>query len=116
MRLPLPSDPLGTICASLHSHHLPKWGLFIYRTDYRSDATWSTFIFTLHWNITNAHALLHAIDLAASLDMRVVSAPDGAGVDAVREMFMAWVECAEAKEELKDAPIDWGGADYPRYT
>jgi hypothetical protein len=47
-RLPLLGNPLGTIRASLHSHHLPKWGLLIYRCDYRSDATWNSFMATLH--------------------------------------------------------------------
>jgi hypothetical protein len=73
---------------------------------------------TLHWNMTHALSLLKATDLAASLDMRVQSdqaALDGASVDYVRDAFKAWVDGTEAKEELKDAPIDWGCADYPRY-
>jgi hypothetical protein len=118
-RLPLPGNPLNTIRASLHTHHLPKWGLLIYRCDYRSDATWDSFMATLHWNVTDALSLLKATDLAASLDMRVrsdLSALDCASVDRVRDAFKAWVDSTEAKEESKDAPLDWGGADYPRYT
>jgi hypothetical protein len=74
---------------------------------------------TLHWNVTDALSLLKATDLAASLDMRVrsdQSALDGASVDRVRDAFKAWVDSTEAKEETKDAPLNWGGADYPRYT
>jgi hypothetical protein len=69
--------------------------------------------------VTNSLSLLKATDLAASLDMRVWSdrsALDGASVDRVRDAFKAWVDSTEAKEETKDAPLDWGGADYPRYT
>lgn len=74
---------------------------------------------TLNWNVTDALSLLKATDLTASMDMRVradQSALDGASVNHVRNAFQAWVESAEAKEETKDAPLDWGGADYPRYT
>ncbi|KAI8943079.1 hypothetical protein NX059_001111 [Plenodomus lindquistii] len=116
--LPPPGDPVGTIRASLQSHYLPKWGFLIYRCDYRSDAAWDSFMGTLHWNVNRALSILKATDLAASLDLRVQSdqsALDGASVDRVRDLFEAWVNSAEAKEETKHAPLDWGGADYPRY-
>lgn len=74
---------------------------------------------TLQWNMANALSILNAPDLAPSLEMTVrsdQSALDGASVDQVRDAFKAWIDSTEAEEERKDAPLDWGGAAYPRYT
>ncbi|KAF2802880.1 uncharacterized protein BDZ99DRAFT_468564 [Mytilinidion resinicola] len=62
--------------------------------------------------------VLKAPDLLSSMNMTVQedrATLDGASVDTVRDVFKAWVEGDEAKEELSEAPYP-GPFWYARYT
>jgi hypothetical protein len=116
--LPIPADPVGTIRASLHDHKLKKWGLLLYRCDYSSDEAWTSLLATVHAEMQLGLEVLKAPDLLSSLDMTVqedCATLDGASVNTVRDVFKAWVEGDEAKEELSEAPYP-GPFWYARYT
>jgi hypothetical protein len=116
--LPLYADAVSTIRTSLHDHKLKKWGLLLYRCDYSSDEVWTSFLATVHAEMQYGLEVLKAPDLLSSLDMTVQedrATLDGASVDTVRDVFKAWVQGHEAKEELSEAPYP-GPFWYARYT
>lgn len=116
-RLPLGTE-VETIRLALHEHKNKKWGFLIYRCGYQLDEKWARFYSILNWNVLESLELNKGTDLLPSFEMTVKEDRqhlDGASVDQVWEIFTAWVQGDEAKEELRDSPYD-GPFVYPRYT
>lgn len=95
------SGPHSRLLATLHHFHESKWGWLIYRTSYRSPATWTRFTQILaSWSGDELSAPGVPVELKTMCGWTVVSDPtlEGASRQELRNRFREWRATA-VKEE-----------------